>query len=120
MELPQSSCPQGYTEDDLSKIFGDKLPSFTQWMTGQTMGICDGRRFEHKREHNDNCMNPTASFMRFHPDYKPHTQDSAFDWTCGYVAGGSYEPTACFSSPHGVVTYRVDVEAFTRGMPPLD
>jgi len=31
-----------------------------------------------------------------------------------------YHPTACADSPHGVVTYTVDVRRFLAGRPPLD
>lgn len=39
----------GYTVDDLRDILGDEAETynFGLWMGGQTMGICDGREYDH-------------------------------------------------------------------------
>jgi hypothetical protein len=45
---PQTSCPLGYTEDDLQRILGARLDEFHRWMRGQTTSVCDGRRYNHE------------------------------------------------------------------------
>ena len=35
-------CSYGYTEAQIAAIMGARLPEVEQWMTGQTMAICDG------------------------------------------------------------------------------
>lgn len=50
--LPPPECELGYTEGQIEQIVGDRLGEFDRWMNGQTMGLCDGRRYDHeKREH---------------------------------------------------------------------
>jgi hypothetical protein len=43
------SCPSGHTKRDLEIIFpnGDDLADFYTWMNGQTMTLCDGRKYNH-------------------------------------------------------------------------
>lgn len=74
MAIQAPSCPRGYTQQDLEKIFGDELRQFADWMVGQTAGICDGRIW----------------------NYEKHR----------------HEPTECAGNPHGLVTYRYDVERY--------
>lgn len=45
MRLPDPECKYGYTSQQLEKILGVLLPKFDKWMEGQTMCICDGRRY---------------------------------------------------------------------------
>lgn len=44
----QPSCPWGYTYEDLQRIFTTdvELNRFSKWMHGQTMMLCDGRRYD--------------------------------------------------------------------------
>jgi hypothetical protein len=35
-------------------------------------------------------------------------------------AAKMYEPAECFTTPHGIVTYRWDVERFLDGLPVID
>ncbi len=120
MRIPEPECPSGYPVSQLKEILGDRYPDFGQYMIGQTMMLCEGTYYIYKREHNDYCMNPDDSFMRWHPDYIAHTENSKFDWTCGYIDGGHYEDTSCSASPHGPVVYRVDLIRFLEGLPPFD
>jgi hypothetical protein len=48
LELQEPTCPHGYTEDDLTEILGeDGLVPFWNWMSGQTVMLCDGRKYNH-------------------------------------------------------------------------
>lgn len=47
-ELPAPECELGYTEHQIAQIMGPSLDRFNKWMSGQTMSICDGRRYNHK------------------------------------------------------------------------
>lgn len=104
-ELPRSSCPHGYTADDLKAILGDRLDSFHRFMTGQTVMICEGRRYVHTRAHSDDCG---------------HDINDPYTWECDYPGGGHWENDACAGNPHGIITYRCDLETFLAGKPPLD
>lgn len=50
MALPKPSCQLGYTTEDLEQILGDRLQEFYGWMDGQTVGICDGRDYNHQTQ----------------------------------------------------------------------
>ena len=80
MTLPDPECQYGYTEEQLSTILGERIDAFNHWMRGQTMSICDGRRYDYDK--------------------------------------GEYEDTGC--GPHGVITYRWDVQRFIDGRPIVD
>ena len=45
--LPAPSCPVGYTAEDLKKILGDDMEKFQNWMVGQTISLCEGRKFNY-------------------------------------------------------------------------
>jgi hypothetical protein len=111
------SCPQGLTESDLQELFGDRLPEFDRWMFGQTSGLCDGRQFHYIRVHNRYCKTDHMPGTRWYE--KAHAEGDDFTWRCGYD-GGYYEPTECAANPHGMVTYRSDVERFLMGLPVID
>ena len=57
MTLPKPSCELGYTRQDLQQILGTRLAEFDRWMTGQTTGYCEGRKYNYdKHEYeNTNC-----------------------------------------------------------------
>ncbi len=42
------SCPHGYTEGDLARLFPseERRAEFYRWMNGQTFAMCDGRVFD--------------------------------------------------------------------------
>lgn len=82
MALPKPECPMGFTDAQVKKIMGARLAKFRQWMNGQTVGVCDGREYDHETE--------------------------------------QYRETLCAGQPHGVVVYECDVQAFLKGMTPLD
>lgn len=46
-ELPDPKCPMGYPEAQLKDILFDRINNFNKWMTGQTVGVCDGRRYNY-------------------------------------------------------------------------
>lgn len=41
------SCQLGYTHGDIEVIFGSKLPAFLKWMHGQTIGYCEGKKYNY-------------------------------------------------------------------------
>jgi hypothetical protein len=45
MEKPE--CELGYTEEQLERILGDRLPDFYRWMVGQTFTGCNGMRYNY-------------------------------------------------------------------------
>lgn len=45
--LPEPECPHGYTSTQVEEIMGDGLHHFYRWMAGQTVMICDGRRWDY-------------------------------------------------------------------------
>lgn len=50
--LPKPECILGYPEIQVERILGRQMSRFKEWMRGQTMGICDGRLYNHgKREY---------------------------------------------------------------------
>lgn len=48
MKLPKPECEGGYTEQQIFDILGDRELAFRRWMRGQTMMLCDGRRWDPK------------------------------------------------------------------------
>jgi hypothetical protein len=120
MDLPEPSCPMGYTESDLRAIFGDEFDVFMHWMRGQTMGICDGKQYHHDRKHTEDCMIISPLLKLADPDAEPHTEDSEFDWYCGYTGTGYYEGSECAGNPHGVVAYISDLKRYILGLPVID
>lgn len=57
--MKKPSCSIGYTIDDLQEILGNRFKDFKQFMIGQTMGICDGRSYNHeKNEYQDTGCGP--------------------------------------------------------------
>jgi hypothetical protein len=62
-DLPQS-CPQGMTESDLREVLGTRAAQrpFWRWMTGQTMSLCTGRKYDHEAQE----YKPSECFGRPH------------------------------------------------------
>lgn len=105
MKLPEPSCPLGYTRTDLEKLFSEsELEGFYKFMSGQTVSLCDGRRYHYNRAHGDWCRTPVSEGGSGHQD------GDEFDWRCDYTGSGYYEDTECAGSPHGIVTYYYDVQ----------
>lgn len=54
-----TGCPHGLTRRDVKTVMGARLDEFDKWMNGQTMMICDGRKFNHDtREYEPDCPEP--------------------------------------------------------------
>lgn len=45
--LPAPECEGGYTYRQRAEILGDRLDEFGNWMRGQTMMLCAGRRYSY-------------------------------------------------------------------------
>lgn len=50
MKLPKPSCELGYTLDQLEEILGNRYDEFLQWMYGQTIAICQGRKYNYDKK----------------------------------------------------------------------
>ena len=50
MTLPEPECPYGYTYGQLEDILCSRIDEFGHWMRGQTMMLCDGRRWNPETE----------------------------------------------------------------------
>lgn len=47
-ELPAPACKLGYPRSQLASVFSaQQLARLDAWMVGQTMGVCDGRSYNH-------------------------------------------------------------------------
>lgn len=47
--FPKPECPFGYPWYQLEEIFDEEtFERFSKWMNGQTMSICEGRKFNHE------------------------------------------------------------------------
>lgn len=112
LDVPlKASCPHGFTKDDLEYIMAPEvLKEFYEWMRGQTVMLCNGKSYVHKRVHDEYCG---------HKFSDETTSD------CGYTSGGHFIATDCSGllrgtmvtqdavlMGHGPVTYRWDVERF--------
>lgn len=62
--LPPSSCPLGYTAEDIKAILVStyRFNEFQRWMYGQTMVTCDGMKYDHDTHD----YKPTACYSRPH------------------------------------------------------
>lgn len=40
-------CDGGYTRDQVIRILGEGTPALDKWMTGQTMMLCTGEKYNH-------------------------------------------------------------------------
>ena len=51
LSLPEPQCKLGYPTAQVEEILsakGEDYWAFNKWMTGQTMGVCDGREYNHE------------------------------------------------------------------------
>lgn len=59
MTLPAPECWLGYPWYQCEEILGTRTTEFGKWMYGQTMSLCDGRRYDHDLlEYVDTCPEP--------------------------------------------------------------
>lgn len=47
-ELPAPECGLGYTDSQLKTILGSRYEEFIRWMRGQTVALCDGKRYDYE------------------------------------------------------------------------
>lgn len=46
--FPEPDCDRGYSFDLLSETLGaERFAELMDWMNGQTMMLCEGRRYDH-------------------------------------------------------------------------
>lgn len=45
--IPSPDCGAGYTIEQVETIMGARIDEFNRWMNGQTMCLCEGRRYDH-------------------------------------------------------------------------
>lgn len=95
VEIPESSCPDGYTQEDITRILGDREDEFWQWMAGQTMMLCDGREYDHK-----------------------HRRYVATE--CSGMYPGTWLTNDAAPGGHGIVVYSHDFKRFIKGLPIVD
>lgn len=43
-------CHLGYTRAQVVDVFGDRVGEFDHWMRGQTIGLCEGKRYNYETE----------------------------------------------------------------------
>lgn len=46
-KLPSPDCETGYTRDQLREILGNRFEEFDGWMYGQTVALCEGRKWNY-------------------------------------------------------------------------
>jgi len=47
--FPKPDCPSGYSWSFLEEILDEEtFEQFGKWMSGQTMTLCEGRRYDHE------------------------------------------------------------------------
>lgn len=49
-EIEAPECQMGYTQSQLERILGDRFQDFLLWTYGQTVGLCDGRQYNHETQ----------------------------------------------------------------------
>ena len=78
MALPPPLCSLGYTRREVVELTVDRHEEFQRWIYGQTVALCEARRFNHEtREYEPNgCDRPhgmvvypwdLARFLRVEP-----------------------------------------------------
>lgn len=50
MNTEKPECQLGYTETQLDRILGDRRREFNAWMRGQTIAMCDGKKYNHEEK----------------------------------------------------------------------
>lgn len=58
--LEPPACEGGYTRAQVERIMGDRLAAFDKWMNGQTMMLCEGRKYNHDTEQYETACGGTA------------------------------------------------------------
>lgn len=47
-KLEHPTCELGYPQIQLERILGSRLQEFLLWSAGQTIGMCDGRKYNYE------------------------------------------------------------------------
>lgn len=69
MQLPEPQCRNGYTNDQLKAILGDRYTEFNDWMVGQTVRLCDGLRWNEALDvHEPNGCDEPHGFVAYRWD----------------------------------------------------
>jgi len=68
--LPEPVCPLGYPRSQLEEFLGDRLEAFTEWMRGQTVVICQGKRWspEERRDVPTDCFGHPHNVVTYRHD----------------------------------------------------
>lgn len=67
MELPPPECSLGYTRAQVEQILQTpaRMLAFDAWMYGQTIGLCDGQRYNHDtKQYEPSCGPHGAAYYR--------------------------------------------------------
>lgn len=57
--FPEPECSGGYTDEQIREIMGDRYDEFNKWMSGQTMMLCTGERYNYNtKEYERDCDTP--------------------------------------------------------------
>lgn len=46
--MSEPVCRLGVTQAELDEVLGDRLSAFDRWMSGQTIALCTGERYDHE------------------------------------------------------------------------
>ena len=46
--IPEPECRSGYTVTQVEEIMGDRAEEFVRWMSGQTVALCEGKKYNHE------------------------------------------------------------------------
>lgn len=68
MKLPKPECEMGFSEEQVTQILGPAESAFWHWMDGQTMCLCEARRYNHEKH----CYEPTTCVKAHGTVVYPH------------------------------------------------
>lgn len=80
--LPAPSCELGYTTEQLKEIFFEEgeLERFTNWMVGQTVGVCEARRFNHDtKTYEPACSGVAHGVVTYAYDVKRYVEVNGYE-----------------------------------------
>lgn len=60
VSLPDPECEAGYTYGQIRAILGGRTEDFYRWMSGQTMSMCTGRRYNHETHQTEDACGGVA------------------------------------------------------------
>lgn len=64
-------CRLGYTRAQVAELFGNRVGEFDHWMRGQTIGLCEGKKYNHETE----SYEPACGGVEHGPAYYPWDVD---------------------------------------------